>query len=48
MEWGPLTLIDEATIQMILRDVHKLDLMCYELDQFPENTKALRSKLEPI
>lgn len=48
LEWEPLSIIDEATIQMTLRDQHKLDLMCYDLDVFPTNTKSLKTKLEPI
>jgi len=40
-----LSLIDEAVIQMKLRDQHQLDLQCYGLDQFPSNTGDLKKLL---
>jgi transcription termination factor NusB len=40
-----LTLVDEAIVQMILRDLHKLELKCYNLNVFPTNTNDLRKLL---
>jgi len=44
-EWGQLTIVDEAIIQMKLRDLHKLDLKCYNLNVFPKNTLDLKKLL---
>jgi len=43
-----LSIVDEAIIQFKLRDLHKLDLKCYDLNEFPTSTKDLRKYLEPI
>jgi transcription termination factor NusB len=40
-----LTLVDEAIVQMRLRDLHKLDLTCYNLNVFPTNTNDLQKLL---
>lgn len=40
-----LSIIDEAFIQMTFRDLHKLDLRCYNLNVFPTNTKDLKDLL---
>lgn len=40
-----LSIIDEAFVQMTLRDLHKLDLRCYNLNVFPKNTKDLKELL---
>jgi len=40
-----LSIIDEAFVQMTLRDLHKLDLRCYNLNVFPTNTKDLKDLL---
>ena len=40
-----LTVVDEALVQMQLRDLHKLDLRCYNLNVFPTNTKDLKELL---
>lgn len=40
-----LTIVDEAFIQMKLRDLHNLKLRCYNLDVFPTNTNDLRKLL---
>lgn len=44
LDWSQseLTLVDEATIQMILRDLHNLEIKCYNLNEFPTNSKHLR------
>jgi hypothetical protein len=44
VDWSEynLTLVDEATIQMILRDTHKLEIKCYNLNTFPTNSTNLR------
>jgi hypothetical protein len=46
-EWADqnLTLVDEAIVQMRLRDLHKLDLTCYNLNVFPTNTNDLQKLL---
>jgi len=36
-----LTVIDEALVQMRLRDLHNSDLKCYNVNVFPTNTKSL-------
>lgn len=46
--WGELNLIEEAFVQWQLRDFHKLDLLCYGLDQFPTTSSDLRQVLVPI
>ena len=40
-----LSIVDESFIQMGLRDSHNLDLLCYNLNVFPSNTKDLRKLL---
>jgi len=40
-----LSVVDEAFIQMSLRDLHNLDLRCYNLNVFPTNTKDLKDLL---
>lgn len=40
-----LSIIDEAFVQMTLRDLHKLDLRCYNINVFPTNTKDLKELL---
>ena len=40
-----LSLIDESIAQMRLRDLHKLDLKCYNLNVFPTNTTDLKKLL---
>lgn len=40
-----LTIVDEAIIQMKLRNLHNLDLKCYNLNVFPTNTQDLRNLL---
>lgn len=40
-----LSVVDEAFIQMSLRDLHKQDLRCYNLNVFPTNTKDLKELL---
>jgi hypothetical protein len=44
-EWEELTIVDEAIIQMRLRDLHQLELKCYNLNVFPTNTNDLRKLL---
>lgn len=43
--WRPLHIIEEAFVQWQLRDLHKLDMLCYNLDQFPLNTSNLKKIL---
>ena len=43
-----LTLVDEAIVQMSLRELHKLDLLCYNLNVFPTNTNNLRKLLVDV
>lgn len=43
--WAPLNIVNEAVVQMQLRDLHSLDLKCYNLDVFPTNTKDLKELL---
>ena len=43
-----LTLVDEAIVQMRLRELHKLDLLCYNLNVFPTNTNNLRKLLVDV
>ena len=40
-----LTIFEEACVQSLLRDLHQLELACYNLDVFPTNTKELREYL---
>lgn len=42
--WSPgqLTIYDEAFIQMLLRDLHGIELRCYNLNEFPTNSHDLR------
>lgn len=42
-----LDLIKEALIQSALITKYNLNLMCYGLDKFPDNTQDLHSLLEP-
>jgi len=44
-EWQGLTLVDEAFVQMRLRDLHNLELRCYNLNEFPVSTQELRKYL---
>jgi len=44
-EWEELTIVDEAIIQMRLRDLHQLELKCYNLNVFPTNTNDLQKLL---
>lgn len=41
-------IFDEAFIQWKLREFHKLDLLCYNLDTFPTNTLELTKLLVPL
>jgi hypothetical protein len=43
--WATLTIYEEAFIQHQLRDLHRLDLLCYNLDTFPTNATNLRKIL---
>lgn len=43
-----LSLVDEACIQMALRDSHSLDLLCYNLNTFPTNTRDLKKNLTNV
>ena len=45
IEWSSLSLADEAIIQWQLRDLHKLDMLCYNVNVFPTNTNDLRKIL---
>lgn len=40
-----LTLVDESILQYYLRELYKLDLLCYNLNVFPTNTKELQQLL---
>jgi len=40
-----LTLLDESIVQMKLRDLHNLELKCYNLNVFPKNTLDLKKLL---
>jgi hypothetical protein len=40
-----LTIVDEAFIQMRLRDLYKLELLCYNLNVFPTNKADLKKLL---
>lgn len=40
-----LTIVDESIIQMRLRDLHHLEIKCYNLNVFPTNTNDLRKLL---
>lgn len=40
-----LSIVDEAIVQMRLRDLHNLDMLCYNLNEFPSNTTELRKVL---
>lgn len=46
-DWGEgkLSLIDESIVQMRLKDLHELDLKCYNLNVFPTNTTDLKKLL---
>ena len=37
-----LTVVDEAFVQMRLRDLHNLELKCYNLNEFPVTSSELR------
>lgn len=43
MDWSGdnLTIVDESIVQMRLRDLHNLELKCYNLNVFPTNTQQL-------
>jgi len=41
-----LSTVDEAIIQFKLRELHKLDLLCYNLNEFPSNTTDLKKYLK--
>ena len=43
--WRPLHIIEEAFVQWQLRDLHKLDMLCYNLDEFPLTTSDLKQVL---
>ena len=43
--WEPLHLHEEAYVQWQLRDLHGLDLLCYNLDTFPTSVAELCQKL---
>ena len=47
LDWSEknLTVVDEGIVQMKLRDLHRLDLLCYNLNEFPTNTIELRKLL---
>jgi hypothetical protein len=40
-----LTIVDESIVQMRLRDLHNLELKCYNLNEFPTSTQQLREFL---
>jgi len=41
----PSNIVIEAYIQMLLRDLHRYEIRCYNLDVFPTNTKDLKELL---
>lgn len=43
--WRPLHIIEEAFVQWQLRDLHQLDMLCYNLDEFPLSTSDLKKVL---
>lgn len=47
MDWSKenLTIVDESIVQMRLRDLHNLELKCYNLNEFPTTTQQLREFL---
>lgn len=47
LDWSDknLSVYDEAYVQMLLRDLHKFDLKCYNLNEFPTNSHDLRKLL---
>jgi len=47
LDWSThrLNLCEEAFVCWQLRDLHKLDLLCYNLNVFPTNVQSLREKL---
>lgn len=47
LDWGnhALNLCEEAFVCWQLRDLHRLDLMCCNLNAFPTNSRSLREKL---
>jgi hypothetical protein len=45
ISWRPLHIIEQAFVQWQLRDLHKLDMLCYNLDEFPLNTSDLKKVL---
>jgi hypothetical protein len=46
-DWSeqPLQLHEEGYVQWQLRDLHNIDLLCYNLDVFPTNSAELRKLL---
>ena len=47
IDWSDksLTILDESIVQFKLREIHNLDLLCNDLDQFPTNTNDLKQLL---
>lgn len=47
LSWAdtPLSLVDEAIVQMQLRNLHNLDMLCYNVNEFPTNTIDLKKIL---
>jgi hypothetical protein len=45
LEWTDLSIVDESFVQSRLRDLHSLDLKCYNLNVFPKNTTDLKKLL---
>ena len=45
LEWKPLHLFEEAVVQWQLRDLHQMDMLCYNLNEFPLSTRALKKVL---
>jgi hypothetical protein len=43
--WRPLHIIEEAFVQWQLRDLHHMDLLCYNLNEFPLSTRDLKKVL---
>jgi hypothetical protein len=45
ISWRPLHIIEQAFVQWQLRDLHNLDMLCYNLDEFPLTTSDLKKVL---
>jgi hypothetical protein len=45
LSWRPLHIIEQAFVQWQLRDLHQLDMLCYNLDEFPLTTSGLKKVL---